>query len=148
MAAFDYAGLVLDLVATLRDDPDVAAAEIDVASEPEPPTADHGGAIRVGFLRFDRTARRVVALTAAAAPFDEVVTLRLTCYAFSIQSADDAARQRDAVVRLAIAALYRNPTIGGRLDWIEVVSGEADQQGEGAGIHSRLAILLRGHART
>lgn len=148
MAAFDYAGLVLDLVNILRSDPEVAEADIDVASEPEPPTMDHAGAIRVGFLGFERVYRRIVALNPAASPADETIALSLTCWAFSGQSADDAARLRDVVVRTAIAAMYRNPSLNGRVQWVEVSSGTAEQAGEGAGIHSALRILLRAHAMT
>ncbi len=148
MAAFDYAGLVTELVTILRDDPEMAEADIDVASEPEPPTMDHGSAVRVGFLGFERSYRRIVALNPAASPADEVIGLSLACWAFSGQSADDAARQRDVVVRTAIAAMYRNPTLNGRVQWVEVASGQAEQGGEGGGIHSKLAILLRAHVQT
>jgi hypothetical protein len=142
MAAFDYAGLTYALEAVLRD----RLPDVDVAQDPIPVNLEHERNLRIQFVRFFREGRRVTSSPALGSPYDEFVFFTLTAWAHSGQSPEDAARLRDDVCRRAIdtinLALTDDVRLRTRVLMLDVLEGQA-LTGEGASIHSGLAMTLR-----
>lgn len=136
MASPDYASLVAAAVDTLRND--IGMDGVYVTDDPSPLTEMQCPGVRVQFGGFSLDPTRI-GRPDLATPYDETIRLTFDCVTFSVESAGDAARQRDRLVRLVRDALARDYTLGGRVLLCMVTGGEA-LGGEEAGMHSGMRL--------
>lgn len=98
MSALDYGNLEATVVAVLKADDRLDGVTITQETDPLP-TADMCPWIGVEITDFVRVPTRIVAAKAPGAPYNETVSIRLTCVEFSGQSAADARRLRNALIQ-------------------------------------------------
>lgn len=138
MASPDYAALVDAVVASLRG---AAVLEgVHVTDDPSPLTDMQCPGVQVMLSGFSLTPQRIGPPNVSS-PYDETITLSLRCIAYSAESAGDAARQRDALVRSVRDALAADYTLGGRVLIAIVTSGSA-LTGTEAGVFSGMELTL------